>query len=157
MNWYAAQTRYRHERLITQACTREGIESFVPWVEEKRNWNGERAVVVLPLIGGFVFVRQEPSEAVVRMPGFIRWIMFNHEHGVVTEEEIQTMRTACMPEFRAKPEKEFLPGQGVIVGKGPFEGRKGTVVSQDRGFVRIRFEVGGIVGFSVQVPIEDVG
>lgn len=156
MNWYAAQTRYRYERTISDCCARSNIETFVPWVEESRRWNDRKVFVSLPLIGGFVFVREEPAKAVVRMAGFLRWIMFNHQPGIVTEEEIETMKLACRPEFKAKPEVSFQPGSIVMVTRGPFYGRTGIVVSQGREFVRLRMGIGEIGGFSVQVPVEDV-
>ena len=157
MIWHVAQTRYHHERLIEEQCCNSGLHPYVPWVEEKRRWNERTAVVTVPLLSGFVFVAADCDlKPVCRMSGFLRWVMFNHQPGIVTEEEIQTMKTACHPQFHAHPEVNFAPGSIVLIVRGPFQGRTGVVLNQNAQFVRLRLGVGEIGGFSIQVPREDV-
>ena len=136
-----------------------GLASYVPWVEEKRKWNARSAIVTFPLIAGFVFIQSgQNTNEVSRLAGFLRWIMFNRQPGIVTQEEIETMKLACRPEARAKQEPNFVEGSIVMVSSGPFQGKTGIVVNRNAGFVRLKISgsLSELGGFSVQIPIKDL-
>ena len=72
-NWYAVQTRSRHEKKVADEIQDKGISAFLPLVTQIHRWSDRRKEVDLPLFPGYVFVRTSPSPdariSVLRTPG----------------------------------------------------------------------------------------
>ncbi len=72
-NWYAVQTRSRHEKKVADEIQDKGISSFLPLITQIHRWSDRRKEVDVPLFPGYVFVRTSPSPdariSVLRTPG----------------------------------------------------------------------------------------
>ena len=61
-SWHALRVRSRHERILDRELSEVSIRSFAPVVQEKREYAGTTAVVLVPLIPGYVFVEGSLSD-----------------------------------------------------------------------------------------------
>ena len=72
-NWYAIQTRSRHEKKVADEIQHKGIRSFLPLVTRLHRWSDRQKEVQLPLFPGYVFVHTAPSDkariSVLQTPG----------------------------------------------------------------------------------------
>ena len=57
MNWYAVQTRSRHEKMVARQLESQGFATFLPLTTQLRQWSDRRKLVELPLFPGYTFVR----------------------------------------------------------------------------------------------------
>src|SRR6202040_376201 len=55
--WYALQTRPRHEKVVKYSLESAGIETFLPLCPQVRTWSDRRKVVEFPLFPGYIFAR----------------------------------------------------------------------------------------------------
>src|SRR3954453_16812059 len=55
--WYAVQTRPRHEHAVASQLDREGVEVLLPMTAQLRRWSDRQKLVQLPLFPNYVFVR----------------------------------------------------------------------------------------------------
>src|ERR1700733_1394825 len=59
--WYAVQTRSRHEKLVAQRFQEHGITAFLPLLNEVRRWSDRKKIVELPLFSCYVFAKIAPT------------------------------------------------------------------------------------------------
>ena len=57
MNWYAVQTRSRHEKMVARQLEGQGFATFLPLTHQLRQWSDRRKLVELPLFPGYTFLR----------------------------------------------------------------------------------------------------
>src|SRR5438046_3559144 len=57
LQWYAIQTRSRHEEFVDSQLKQRGVTTFLPLVNELRRWSDRQKLVQLPLFSSYVFAR----------------------------------------------------------------------------------------------------
>jgi len=57
LQWYAIQTRSRHEKFVDSQLKQRGVTTFLPLVNELRRWSDRQKLVQLPLFSSYVFAR----------------------------------------------------------------------------------------------------
>ena len=67
-NWYAVQTRSRHEKVVAHRLTEQGITTFLPTIQEEHRWSDRKKIVELPLFSCYVFAKVAPV-FLVQPPG----------------------------------------------------------------------------------------
>jgi transcriptional antiterminator NusG len=66
--WFAVQTRARHEKVVAQQLCEKAVTNFLPLVKSVHRWSDRRKTVELPLFSGYVFARIAPrNDARVRV------------------------------------------------------------------------------------------
>ena len=127
--WLALYTCSRHEKTVAKQLTQRSIESFLPLYTARRNWNGRRVQVQLPLFPGYLFARvsMESRLRVLNIPGVVRVVGFGGQDAVVREKDIEAVR-AAVAWGTAEPAPWVSAGQHVRVKSGPLEGLEGVVV-----------------------------
>lgn len=135
MNWYAVQTRSRHEKMVARQLEGQGFATFLPITTELRQWSDRRKLVEIPLFPGYTFVRMayqpEQKLRVLSTEGIVGFVGV-HGQGVPIPdkqiEHIQTLLDAKVP-FEAYP---FLKvGQRVKIRSGSLNGTEGILVGQE--------------------------
>ena len=75
-NWYAVQTRARHEKAVEERLLEQGIATFLPLVTEVHRWSDRRKTVQLPLFSCYLFAKlaahNEHRQRVCRTLGVLR-------------------------------------------------------------------------------------
>ena len=59
MKWFVAHTKSRCEVKASGFFKKNGVESYVPVFEEKRQWSDRTKKIITPAISGYVFFRLE--------------------------------------------------------------------------------------------------
>ena len=70
-SWYAPRTKLRHEKLVRDRLTSQGIEPLLPTVKRLSQWKDRRKEVEAPLFSCHCFVRFAPSvkDSVLKVTG----------------------------------------------------------------------------------------
>jgi transcription antitermination factor NusG len=135
MNWYAVQTRSRHEKMVARQLEGQGFATFLPLTTQLRQWSDRRKVVELPLFPGYTFVRMvyQPEQRlrVLNTEGIVSFVGIHGQGMPIPDrqiEHIQTLQTAQVP----MENHPFLKvGQRVRIRSGSLNGTEGILVGQD--------------------------
>ena len=96
-NWYAVHTRARHERVVAQRLTEQGVNTFLPLVTEVHRWSDRRKSVELPLFGCYVFVKLAPTGEerlkVLRIDSVLKFVGARGLGTPIAEAQIDAVRT----------------------------------------------------------------
>lgn len=146
-HWYALRTRARAEKQVELFLERAGFETFLPLLEEDRQWADRTKRVAFPLFSGYTFARFRLGEMsrVVRTPGLFLVVSERGAPVPVREEELAAVR--CLAQGVAvtgeppEPVDWLAPGTPVEVVEGPFRGLRGFLVEvRSRSRVAVRLE-----------------
>lgn len=132
LQWYAAQTRSRHEKAVAEQLRQRNIESFVPLYERVSKWKDRRVRLQLPLFDGYIFVRialQERLRA-LEIPGVARLVSFGGLPNVLPAAEIDALRSRLENGVQVTPHPYLAIGQRVSIRGGPLAGWTGILVRQ---------------------------
>jgi transcription antitermination factor NusG len=158
--WYACRTRARAEKQTERFLRLRGVESYLPLLEQLRQWTDRKKRVGFPLFPGYVFARFPLAmiHEVLKTPGVVTIIRNDGHPAPVRSEELDSIRilVACVNGGNSRPEPvEFLEaGREVIVAHGPFCGIRGVLV-EDRGRARVVIRLSALRrALSVELPRE---
>lgn len=135
INWYAVQTRARHEKRVADRFREQGLPIFLPLVSEIRRWSDRKKLVELPLFGCYVFVQvaasREERLRVCCVDGVLRIVGGKGEGSPIPNEQIEAVRTITSQQL-AWSEHPFLKiGQRVRIKSGALNGVEGILVARD--------------------------
>ena len=134
-NWYAVQTRSRHERIVCQHLMMRGFSLYLPTIVETHVWSDRRKKVEVPLFPGYVFVRliahNEWRVQVLRTPGVVRFVGCAPEGSAIPEEQIASVRTVVERNMDCVSHPFLKVGQRVRVCGGALEGVEGIFVKHN--------------------------
>ena len=133
-HWFAIHTVARHEKRVAQHLQENAVLTFLPLMQQVRQWSDRRAKVEVPLFSCYVFVRivQKAKERlkVLRVPGVLGFVGSERIGTQIPNEEIENLQTA----IRAKVPFAFHPyltvGKRVRIRGGSLDGMEGILVGQ---------------------------
>jgi transcription antitermination factor NusG len=130
--WFAAQTRSRHEKAVAEHLCRRNIENFLPLYERVSRWKDRRVRLQLPLFDGYIFVRIAVRERLraLETPGIARLVSFGGLPNALPDEEIETLRGHLENGIQVMPHPYLAIGQRVSIRGGPLAGWTGILVRQ---------------------------
>jgi transcription antitermination factor NusG len=142
--WYALQTRPRHEKRVATELAQKGVSAFLPLVTETRQWSDRRMRIELPLFSCYLFVNIVPTPearvAVLSSYGALGFVGTNRDLVPVPENQIDDVRrlVANKVPFAAHP---FLKiGQRVRIRGGALDGIEG-ILERRQGSARLVISV----------------
>ncbi len=139
--WFAVQTKPRHESRVAERIGAKGIPTFLPLITETHRWSDRRKKIHTPLFSCYVFVclesQPESRLAVLRTPGVFGLVGPNNQPTAIPECEIDNIKAlmASAEQFESYP---FLKvGQRVRMRGGALDGVEGILVSRnnERGLI----------------------
>jgi transcription elongation factor/antiterminator RfaH len=130
--WYAIQTRPRHEKSAAAELGQKGITTFLPLVTHIHRWSDRRKKVELPLFTGYAFVNIAPTPetrvSVLRTNGVLNFVG-SHNHGApIPESQIQGIRSLLANKIPFSPHCFLKVGQRVRIRGGCLEGVEGILI-----------------------------
>ena len=128
--WYAVQTRPRHEKKVAEEVRIRDFEGFLPLHRSRRRWkNGVVADVELPLFPCYLFVKLSLCERVrlLQLPGVIGFAVNSVHPTALAEHEVETLRTMA-DLCRVEPHPFLKAGDCVRIVTGPLAGMEGILV-----------------------------
>jgi len=134
-NWYALQTRARHEKTIAERLREQGVTSFLPLVSEVHRWSDRRKTVELPLFSCYVFVRMAPTGQdrlrVCRINGVFGIVGVRGEGIPIPAEQIEAVRTLVAEQLQWSEHPFLKIGQRVRIRGGSMDGVEGILTARN--------------------------
>jgi transcription termination/antitermination protein NusG len=130
--WLAAYTRSRHEQHVSQQLEQKNLEYLLPTYTRLARWTDRIKRVTTPLFPGYVFVHISERE---RLPlletiGVVRLVSTAGEPAVLSDEEVERVRSCCSGSADIEPHPYLKIGRRVRVKHGPFAGWEGTLLEK---------------------------
>ena len=128
-NWYAIHTKSKHEKLISQLCSKRQIEAYLPVRKILKKWSDRKKMIEFPLFPGYIFVNICLNEKnnVLNLKGVVR-ILGGSVPEIIPFEQLETLRKFEAADVEVDPYLHLKPGNLVKVIKGPFRGSTGFLV-----------------------------
>lgn len=130
MDWRVIYVSSRQEKKVSEILTRLSIPHYLPLVKTLRQWTDRKKWVEIPLFNGYVFVRPEKTkrDAVLQVPGVVKYLQFNGKDAAATDIEIETIKAIIQNGYDVSNHdynESFEPGDVVSISQGPLKGYKG--------------------------------
>ena len=134
MKWFVAHTKSRCEVKASGFFKKNGVESYVPVFEEKRQWSDRTKKTITPAISGYVFFKLEKVDySFINLNPFVRNVVRRFGQAVeIRGSEIQTMKD-CLKHYTE--DLSFDTGDTVKVLSGVLKNKKGLVDVVENNFV----------------------
>lgn len=133
--WYAVQTRPRHERVVENRLQAKGLEVFLPISREVHRWSDRRKHVEVPLFSNYVFVRIRPTPEdrlrVFRVEGLFGFVGARGEGTPIPDEQIRAVQVMAQKNVAWSVHPFLQVGQRVRIRGGALEGLEGIFVSRN--------------------------
>jgi transcriptional antiterminator NusG len=134
--WYAVQTRGRHEKKVATKLNEKGIETFLPAMREVHRWSDRNKIVEVPLFPCYTFVRAavDSSERlrIVQTDGVVRIVGTGTELSAIDAKQIDDIRMLLGAEVPMMMYPCLKVGQRIRVRSGCLAGLEGILVSRPR-------------------------
>jgi transcription antitermination factor NusG len=134
-NWYAVQTRARHEKSVAARLQERGVTSFLPLMTETHRWSDRKKVVEVPLFGCYVFARIAPTNPdrlrVLQLDGVLSLVGKRGEGTPIPDEQIDSVRLLLEEKMPLGVHPFLNIGQRVRVRSGALDGMEGILVSRN--------------------------
>jgi transcriptional antiterminator RfaH len=131
-SWYCARTKPKHEHLAAVGLVRQrGLEVFNPRLRMERATQRGLVRVIEPLFPGYIFVRCPSSESLEEVRysvGISSLVHFGQRIAVVPDDVVEDLKMCFDTGELMSVEDHLEAGTEVILGSGPFEGFRATVV-----------------------------
>jgi transcriptional antiterminator NusG len=156
--WYACRTRARAEKQADRLLAGHGVESYLPLIEQERQWSDRKKRVALPLFPGYVFARfnLRMMHGILSMPSIVTILRTNGYPTPLRDEELRSVRILVTGVnaghgLPPRPVETLEVGQEVIVAEGAFAGMRGLLL-EGQGRVRVVVRLSVLQAVSVQLP-----
>jgi transcriptional antiterminator RfaH len=142
-NWYPVYTNPRAEKKAAELLEKKGIEIYLPLQRQLKQWTDRKKWVEEPLIKSYIFVRITVKQQmdVLTTKGVCRFLYFGGKVASMPERQIKQLQLLLATEAELEvSEREFKPGEKVIVKGGPLMGLTGELVqhlSQKKMLIRL--------------------
>jgi len=132
--WFALQTRARHEKVVAQRLWDKGVTTFLPLVRQVHRWSDRRKTVEVPLFGCYVFAKLVPRNderlRVLLVDGVLNFVGPRGQGIPIPDEQIDTVRTLVEEQLPYCYHPFLKIGQRVRVRSGALDGVEGILVSR---------------------------
>ena len=134
-NWYAVQTRARHEKVVVQRLQQRGITTFLPITTEVHRWSDRKKIVELPLFSCYVFAKIAPTNLdrvrVLRVDGVLGLVGSSGQGTPIPDEQIESVRILLEERLPWSSHPFLKIGQRVRIRSGALDGMEGILVARN--------------------------
>ena len=134
--WYAVQTRPRHEKKVAAELSGKGIVNYLPLVRQIHRWSDRRKEVEVPLFPGYTFVHAalspETRISILRVWGALNFVGSQNLGTPIPEKQIEFIRMLMAENLQAAPYPFLRSGQRVVVRSGALAGLEGIFLGTER-------------------------
>ena len=133
--WYALHTRARHERAVESRLREQGMETFLPTVNEVHRWSDRKKTVEVPLFSCYVFVRcglaADDRTKIYRVDSVLGFVGVRGVPSSVPDEQIDGVRSVLSQTAPWRSHPFLKVGQRVRVCGGALDGVEGVFLSEN--------------------------
>ncbi len=136
--WFAVQTRYRHEQRVASDLTAKGVESYLPVLREIHGWKDRKKTLEVPAFGGYLFARFEETQPnrvrVLETAGVVRLLGNHGGLEPVPDREIESLRISLGSGAACTRHPYLAAGTLLLIERGPLAGLEGRLVRTANAF-----------------------
>jgi len=160
--WLVVYVSSRQEKKVSAYLTKRKVANYLPLVRLLRQWSDRKKFVDFPMFPGYLFVRPTAAQHddVITIPGVVNYLKFSRELALVTDKEIEIIRTIESSGYYAENipmPSDYDLEEKVIVKEGPLRGQTGILMRKDKEDIfLILFETIG-QSLKVQIPYQMLG
>lgn len=133
-NWYALQTRCRHEKIVAYRLQEHGVASFLPIVREVHRWSDRKKQVELPLFSCYVFAQLAPTNEdrlrALRIDGVSGLVGVPGAGTPIPDDQIEAVRTIVQQRLAWTAHPFLKVGQRVRIRSGALDGVEGILAAR---------------------------
>ena len=132
--WYALRTRSRHEKIVRDQLTSQGIEPLLPTVRRLSQWKDRKKEIEVPFFAGYCFVRfaEDRKLSVLKTIGVVNIVGAGHNPEPIADEEIAALRTLMASVLPYDSHPYLHEGMMVQVIRGPLQGIRGILLRKEK-------------------------
>jgi transcription antitermination factor NusG len=132
--WYALRTRSRHEKLVREQLSKQGIEPLLPTVKRLRQWKDRKKEVEVPLFSGYCFVCFASGQklSVLKTIGVVDIVGRGHCPEPIADEEIAAIQALMASVLPYDSHPYLYEGMQVEVVRGPLQGVHGILLRKEK-------------------------
>ena len=132
--WYALRTRSRHEKLVRDQLSNQGIEPLLPTVKRLSQWKDRKKEIEVPLFSGYCFVRfaSEQKLPVLKTVGVVDIVGGGNRPEPIPDDEIAALQKLMMTVLPYDPHPYLHEGMSVEVVRGPLQGVRGILLRKEK-------------------------
>ncbi|WP_143960507.1 UpxY family transcription antiterminator [Litoribacter populi] len=131
--WYVMYTAPRAEKKVTQRLEENGLEVFLPMIEEIRQWSDRKKKVQRALFNGYIFVKTTRDKLweSLQVQGAVKFVHFAGNHATVRDQEIDAIKRLLETGVAVEVDSsEIETGEKVKILGGPMQGFEGECVQR---------------------------
>ena len=131
-NWYAIQTRSRHEKVVRDQLAAKSITHLLPLWRKRSVWKDRVKHVEVPLFSGYLFgyFALQDKIAVLETVGVARLVGINGKPLPIPEEQIAAVRTLMEHRLPCSPHPYLVEGMRVRIKSGLLAGTEGILIQK---------------------------
>jgi transcription antitermination factor NusG len=130
--WYAIRTKSRHEKIVCNQLETDGFDSYLPTVQQFRQWTDRRKLIDFPLFPGYVFVRipqfSSQKTQILRKVGIIGFVGNGRGAALIPDVELNGIRLLLRNRVPYASHPYLEIGQRIRVTDGVLRGIEGILV-----------------------------
>lgn len=135
LNWYAVQTRPRHEKMVARQLEKRGFATFLPLASQLRQWSDRRKLVELPLFPGYTFLRMvyQPEQRlrVLTTEGIVGFVGVHGQGMPIPDGQIEHIQGLLAAKVPLESYPFLKVGQRVRIRSGSLNGTEGILIEQE--------------------------
>ncbi|HDZ22003.1 MAG TPA: UpxY family transcription antiterminator [Phycisphaerae bacterium] len=154
--WYAVNTRSRHEKVVHQALQDKGMTSFLPTRQVLSQWKDRKKWVEKPLFPGYLFVHT-PWAQLDRVTGTrgVAYLVGDGSSAIpIPDDQVQGIRQMVEAPCPTMPWPWLKKGKRVRVMAGPLAGLETYIVERKKNRKSYLILTIELLGRSVAVEID---
>ena len=133
--WYAVQTRSRHEKKVAVELSDRGVHIFLPLLSQVHRWSDRNKQVEVPLFPGYVFVRTlaapEARVSVLRTPGVANFVGSHGKGTSIPDKQIEDIQAILNHKVPVATHPFLSINQRVRIRGGSLDGVEGVLVGMN--------------------------
>lgn len=133
--WYAIYTRPRHEKKVAEHLSGFGIDHLLPLIKKLRTWNDRLKYIDSPLFPSYIFVHISDKIDyfnTLDISGVLNFVKMGNELVRVNRDVIDSIKLLVEKQAAIEVcDGNFLPGQPLVICKGPLTGLHCEVVNHN--------------------------
>ena len=133
--WYAVQTRARHEKVVAHRLEEQGVTTYLPLVTEVHRWSDRKKTIELPLFSCYLFARLLPTNEdrlrVLTLDGVFQLVGGGRQGTPIPDEQISAVRALIEGELPVSVYPFLKIGQRVRIRSGALNGVEGILIARN--------------------------
>ena len=144
MNWLVIYTKPNFEICVTEKLNRIGIKAYCPTYKKIVQYSDRKKKIERPLLPSYVlvFISENYRNKVFSVPGVIRYVFWLGKPAIVRQNEIENLKKSLSGVIKKFSIQNIKTGMLYTISDGPFRGREGTVLSNDKH--KLKLELTGL-------------